>query len=180
MNIFSIDQSLTRSGYVIAKQGEIMKSGLIKTENQKRKRNIGDMCDKSRRTRDILTDIVNLIDDYDVKCLVCEEYAGYSQSKAAADALATTRTIMIAISQLKGLPLFVVAAQDAKKALTQNKLASKQQMIAHADNLYPVVMQKYKNLKTQKWKLEAADVADAIGIYLAALRLPIVKSMAIL
>ena len=170
--ILSLDQSLTNTGYIVADCGHVLAHGIIKTEAQKKKRNIGDMNDKCRRTIDIIDAINKLVNEYRVKAMICEEYAGFSQSKSSSDALATSRTIVVAISRLLNVPLQYIPAMDAKKALTNNKNASKVEMIEAAANVYPDVFKSYRSERSKSgWEGKTEHLADAVGIYLAGRKL---------
>jgi Holliday junction resolvasome RuvABC endonuclease subunit len=172
--ILALDQSLTNTGYIVAYKGKIHDSGIISTESQKKKRNIGDMDDKSRRTAYIIDQVKRLIKTHSIKAIICEEYAGFSQSKSAADALATSRTIVIAVSTLLEVPLCFVSAMDAKEALTNKRTASKDEMLEASLISYPNIMGTYKSAKAKNGFLGKGEhVADAIGIYLAGRKLTV-------
>ena len=176
MKILSLDQSLATTGYALAFNGEVEKIGIIKTTAEKKKRNIGDMDDKSRRTRFIIEQLQRIIQESEVRAIVCEEYAGFSQSKTAADALATSRTVVVAVSHFFNIPMAFVPACDAKHALTGNMNASKTQMIQAAAAKYPDRFEVYKSTRSRTGFLGTAEhVADAIGIYLAARKLQTIK-----
>lgn len=176
--ILALDQSLTSTGYVVGKKGKICSHGVIVTKAEKKKRNIGSMDDACRRTRLIISDIVDQIKYFDVKAIACEEYAGFSQSKASADALATSRTIVCAVSHMMNIPMFFIPINDVKLALTRNKKASKNEMIESAYSRFPEVFESYKSERSANgWEGKTEHVADAIGVYLCARQLPSIKMM---
>lgn len=167
--ILSIDQALANSGVVVFnKKGKVKFHKVIKTASEKKKRNIADMDDKSRRTRDIVLELDNIISKYEVEKIVCEVYGGFSQSKVAADALATARTIIVCLSQLRRIPTVYINAMDGKKALTGNKNASKVEMCKSAKEKYSWFSDYTSTRAKSGFAGEAEHVADAVGLYLAA------------
>jgi len=167
--ILSLDQSIASTGFIVAKNGTVFDHGVIVTKAEKKKRNIGDMDDKCRRINYIISAIHKLIKTHKIKAIVCEEYAGYSQSKSAADGLATSRTIIVAISNLLEIPMIFIPAVDAKEELTGKKSASKLDMIEAAAKELNDTFEVYKSSRSKSgWDGKTEHVADAYGIYLAA------------
>jgi Holliday junction resolvasome RuvABC endonuclease subunit len=174
--ILALDQSLTATGYVVANWGKIISHGVIQTKSEKKKRNIGAMDDACRRTTYIIENIVNEIRQHNVRAIVCEEYAGFSQSKSAADALATSRTIVCAISHILNIPMFFIPVDDVKFEITNNRSANKEDMIKAASRLFPEVLNNYVSSRTKNgWELKTEHLADAIGVYLCGRRLQSIK-----
>lgn len=167
--VLSIDQSLANTGYTLWVDGSVKSYGVIQTKNEKKKRRLGDMDDKSRRVRKIVDALDDIIVREQVDKIVCEEYAGFSQSKGAADALATSRTIVVCLSKFRGIPLTYIPACDAKEALTGDRKASKDKMNDCAGQKHYWFEREYSSKAAKSgWNGKAEHVADSIGIYMAA------------
>lgn len=168
--VLSLDQALTNTGWVVfTKDGKAKAHGVIKTSNDKKKRRLGDMDDKSRRIRDIVDALISLVEEHNVRQLICEEYAGFSQSKGAADALATSRTIVVCLSKFMNIYLVYIPIADAKIAMTGLRKATKSQMCDAAGAKYKWFRKHYPSTRSKDgWIGEAEHVADACGMYASA------------
>jgi len=168
--VLSLDQSLTNTGWVVFNRvGKAVAHGVIKTSNDKKKRRLGDMDDKSRRIRDIVDALQNIVKEHNCQQIICEEYAGFSQSKSAADALATARTIVVCLSKFMDIYLVYIPACDAKECLTGNRKATKDQMCDAAGAKYKWFRKSYPSTRSRSgWVGEAEHVADACGMYSSA------------
>tara|TARA_R110002074_G_scaffold105742_5_gene228416 strand:+ start:935 stop:1483 length:549 start_codon:yes stop_codon:yes gene_type:complete len=174
--ILALDQSLTATGFLVANWGEVLAHGVIQTKPEKKKRNIGSMDDACRRTTFIIEGIMKEIREHNVRAIICEEYAGFSQSKAGADALATSRTIVCAISHIMDIPMFFIPVDDVKYAMTGERSASKDDMIKFASKEYPDVFAKYISSRTRNgWAVKTEHLADAFGVYKAGRKLQAIK-----
>lgn len=174
--ILALDQSLTATGYVVAFKGVIYEHGVIKTSPEKKKRNIGSMDDACRRTLNIMEELQATIEKHDIRAIVCEEYSGYSQSKASADALATARTIVVAVSYYNNIPMFFVSQNDVKRVFAVPSKASKTDCINAIAGYYEDTFRCYTSKTSSSgWKGETEHVADAIGVYLAGRKLPSIQ-----
>lgn len=168
--VLSLDQSLTNTGWVVFGKDKKMRAhGVIKTTNDKKKRRLGDMDDKSRRTRDIVDALIVIVNQYNSQQLICEEYAGFSQSKSAADALATARTIVVCLSKFMDIHLSYIPVCDAKECLTGNRKATKSQMCDAAGKKYKWFRKSYRSTRSKDgWVVQAEHVGDACGMYASA------------
>ena len=163
--VLSLDQALTNTGWtVFGKDKKMRGHGVIKTTNDKKKRRLGDMDDKSRRIRDIVDALIGIVERFNCTQIICEEYAGFSQSKSAADALATARTIVVCLSKFMDIHLSYIPPCDAKECLTGNHKATKDQMCDAAGAKYKWFRKSYPSTRSKSgWVGEAEHVADACG-----------------
>lgn len=176
--ILAVDQSLTNTGFVVINKGSHVLSGVISTKPEKKKRNIGEMDDKSRRTKHIINELLHVINSYSIKIIVCEEYSGFSQSKTAADALATSRTIIVAIASIMDIPMISIPIGDVKIALTGKKTATKTEMInAASDSCEKALAGMESNTSKNGWNSKAEHVADALGVYMASKEYPLIQML---
>jgi Holliday junction resolvasome RuvABC endonuclease subunit len=155
--ILTNDPSFTAWGWaVITPQGNILKTGCIKTAPEQKKRRIRTSDDRYRRTVEIVQTLRNIIQAYNVKYILSEAPHG-SQNASAAIMIGIVTGITTTISECMAIPIEYYSEQDAKKAVLGKKAATKEDMIEAMDKLYKV------DWKGVKYFDEA--VADALAIF---------------
>jgi len=159
MIILTNDPSFTAWGYAVLDDGEIIKTGCIKTAPEQKKRRIRASDDRTRRASDIVQELLKLIDEYDVDFMVSEAPHG-SQNAQAAIMIGMVAGITTAIAECKNIPIEYYSEQDSKKAVLGKRAATKEDMIEAIDKLYDVDWTKVKYID------EA--VADALAIHYVA------------
>lgn len=177
MSILIVDQSIANTGWLLVNnKSQYVDSGVLSTVNLKKINKVRDMDDKARRTNEIIDCLKEIIFSAKVKILVCEEYSGSSQDSRSADGLSTTRTIVIALSNLLGIPLVPIRVREAKEALTKNKKADKTEMINAASKVCPKAFESLTSKQSRNgWNGKAEHIADAFGIFLASKKKDVVK-----
>ena len=161
MIILTNDPSFTAWGYAILNDGEIIKTGCIKTAPEQKKRRIRASDDRTRRASDIVQELLTLIEEYDVDFMVSEAPHG-SQNAQAAIMIGMVAGITTAIAECKNIPIEYYSEQDSKKAILGKRAATKEEMIEAIDKLYDVDWAKVKYID------EA--VADALAVHYVAMK----------
>jgi Holliday junction resolvasome RuvABC endonuclease subunit len=161
MIILTNDPSFTAWGYAVLDDGEIIKTGCIKTAPEQKKRRIRASDDRTRRASDIVQELLKLIDEYDVDFMVSEAPHG-SQNAQAAIMIGMVAGITTAIAECKNIPIEYYSEQDSKKAVLGKRAATKEDMIEAIDKLYDVDWTKVKYID------EA--VADALAVHYVAMK----------
>lgn len=90
------------------------------------------------------------------------EWSGGVQNATAASALAIAKGMFVTMAFMRGWDLFFLSPFAVKKAMTGNRFATKEEVIAAVLEFHPVVLDPWS--KNQK-KREA--VADAVAVSLA-------------
>ena len=117
MNILTNDPSFTAWGWaVIDKDNKIIDCGCIKTAPEQKKRRIRASDDRERRSIEITTKLIKLIQKYDISFIISESPHG-SQNARAAIMIGIVTGIITAISCCMEIPIETYSEQDAKKVL---------------------------------------------------------------
>ncbi len=161
MNILTNDPSFTAWGWAVIKMENktILDTGCIKTAPEQKKRRIRASDDRTRRTKEIVQALLQLIARYDVKFILSEAPHG-SQNAQAAIMIGMVAGITTAIAECLDIPIEFYSEQDAKKALLGKKAATKEDVIEAIDKKYDVEWTGTKYID------EA--VADALAVYYVA------------
>ena len=163
MNILTNDPSFTAWGWAVIKMEDktILDTGCIKTAPEQKKRRIRASDDRTRRTKEIVQALLQLITRYDIKFILSEAPHG-SQNAQAAIMIGMVAGITTAIAECMDIPIEFYSEQDSKKAVLGKKAATKEDMIEAIDKLYEVEWTGTKYID------EA--VADALAIYYVAIK----------
>ena len=167
--VIAFDPSLTAWGWVVmdVNNNSVVDSGCVKTEPlaKKLKTRVGD--DRCRRINELNQQLLSVMREWGVQYMLSEQPHG-SQSAVSAIMVGITLGIGQTLSDTLDLGIEWYSEGDAKKALSNKKVLSKQQTIEEVKKLYEVLW------TGVKYKDEA--VADAIAIYNVARRQsPILK-----
>ena len=155
--ILTNDPSFTAWGWaVVDNYGIVENTGCIKTEPESKKRRIRKGDDTIRRISEINFELLKLIRENNISCILSELPHG-SQNASAAVMVGAVAAIVQTISDVFGIPVEWYSEQDAKKHMLGKKSATKQEMIDAVSKWYKV------GWKGIKYKDEA--VADAMAIY---------------
>ena len=155
--ILTNDPSMTAWGWAIMSfNGEVTKTGCIKTETEGKKRRIRKSDETSQRISEINNILINIIKEHNVKMILSEAPHG-SQNASAAVMIGVVAAIAQTIADCFNLPIEFYSEQDSKKCLLNKKSATKQETIDAINTLYAVPW------ASIKYKDEA--VADAIAVY---------------
>lgn len=164
MRILTNDPSFTAWGYAVieikARRTEVIAVGCIKTEPENKLRRIRKSDDTTRRISELVRELKEVIDYYEVTYLLCEAIHG-SQNASAAVMMGATVGIMQTLATVTGLPIEWYSEADAKKALANTRSLSKPKTIEAIKKLYTIP---WANVK---YKDEA--VADAMAIFHCAI-----------
>lgn len=160
MTTLALDPSLRCTGWAIFDTTQepalLIAAGTIKTEKQARLKTVSDIL----RTQTITRELIGVIQHHDVREVVTE-WRGGSQSAAAAAALAIANTIVLVICEIMEIDINAMPASDAKKAVTGNRFAKKEEVIEAVTKAYD-----FKSYAHTKPEREA--IADAIAIFIAS------------
>jgi Holliday junction resolvasome RuvABC endonuclease subunit len=139
MNILTNDPSFTAWGYAVidTTNNKIKATGCIKTAPEQKKRRIRASDDRTRRTKEIVQKLIELITRYDIKIILSEAPHG-SQNAQAAIMIGMVAGITTAIAECMEIPIEFYSEQDSKKAVLGKKAATKEDMIEAIDKLYEV------------------------------------------
>ena len=155
--ILTNDPSMTGWGWaVLSGNGNIHKTGCIKTAPEQKKRRIRKGDDTVRRASELIKQLVSIIKTYNVQLIISELPHG-SQNAQAAVMIGLVTGIMQTMADVLGLPIEWFSEGDAKKCLLGKLSATKQETIDAIDKIYEV---EWTGIK---YKDEA--VADALAIY---------------
>jgi len=157
--ILACDPSLTAWGWVVLEGHIPQASGVIVTKPEAKKRRIRVGDDDVRRVGELITQLVKVIEKYNVTFIVTELPHG-SQSSRGAITIGIVLGVLQSFNILQNIPVEWFSEQDAKKALLGRISATKQQVIDAVADLYEVYW-------TGKKYVDEA-VADALAIYYCA------------
>jgi len=157
--IMTCDPSFTAWGWVVLEGHMIVKTGVIVTKPDNKKKKIRASEDNARRVREILQQLTKIIDEFGVTYIVSEIPHGSKNYKGAV-MIGVVTGILEGFNVLRNIPVEWYLENDAKRALFGRLSASKKQVIDAIDDLYEVPW------KGTKYWDEA--VADALAIYYAA------------
>ena len=174
VHVLTCDPSLTAFGWaIIAANSHVRKvivSGCIKTAPVSKKLRIRKGDDRMRRVSEITSELLRIIDTYNVQHIVSELPHG-SQSAVAAIALGLVNGLLQAVADAKEITIEWYSEQDAKRTVLNKSSCTKAEMIDAINSLFIV------QWTGTKYRDEA--VADALAIYYTAKKKsPIVKILA--
>ena len=166
--ILTNDPSLTGWGWaVVDYSGMVLDVGCIKTSSESKARRIRKGDDRMRRSSEINSILINIVQKYNVKIILSELPHG-SQNAAAAVMVGMTGDKMQTIADCFGMSIEWYSEGDAKKHLLNKQSATKQEIIDAIGKHYDIP---WFNIK---YKDEA--VADAMAIYhVAKAKSPVLK-----
>lgn len=152
--ILALDPSLSATGWAVFDlKGKLFAKGVIKTNSKSKLKYVRN----AERTRQLAISVSSLIVNHHVTQIYTEVPVG-SKSATAVQALALAQGTVMTVATLEKIPIYGCMARTAKKFLTDDANASKDQMVEAAVTLYPEV----GRIKT---KYEKEAVADAVGVY---------------
>jgi len=160
--ILTNDPSFTAWGWaVLDGRGEIKAIGCIKTAPEHKKTRIRVSDDRTRRTIEIVQELLRVIAKYKINYIVSESPHG-SQNASAAVMIGIVAGILATVGECLQIPVEYYSEQDSKKAVLGRKAATKEAMIEAIDRVYNVAWQRVKYFD------EA--VADALAVHYVASR----------
>ncbi len=157
VNILTNDPSLTAWGWaVVNNEGIVIDNGAIKTKPLSKVLKIRKGDDFSRRMNEISSKLFSIIKENNIKYILAERPHG-SQSYDAAVMVGAVNSMLVTFSVILDIGLEWYGESEAKKAATDLKNITKNDMVE--------LMKKEYNLKwyNVKWRDEA--VADALAIH---------------
>ena len=157
--VLACDPSLTAWGWAVLQKNVVRGAGVIVTKPLAKKRKIREGDDRVRRTNELVRQLNQVIDKYNVIYIVSENQHG-SQNARAAIGIGITVAVLESINVLRNIPVEWFYESDAKKALLGRISASKAEVKDSIDSLYDVY-----------WlgvKYHDEAVADALAIYYCA------------
>jgi len=137
----------------------VQASGVIVTKPEAKKRRIRVGDDDVRRVGELLSQLLKIIEKYNVTFIVTELPHG-SQNSRGAIMIGIVLGVMQSFNFILNIPVEWYSENDAKKALLGRISATKAQVIDAIDSLYEVAW------TNTKYVDEA--VADALAIYYCA------------
>ena len=163
--ILTCDPSFTAWGWAVLEGHMVKATGVIVTKPETKKRRIRVGDDDVRRTGELITQLVKIIDKYKVTFIVTELPHG-SQNSRGAIMIGIVLGVLQSFNIIRNIPVEWYSENDAKKALLGRISATKQQVIDAVADLYEVEWQFKSNGEPLKYHNEA--VADALAIYYCA------------
>ncbi len=155
--IMANDPSIQAWGWVVVSStGIVVDAGCIKTSpsNKKLRTRKGD--DRVRRITEINTELIRVIEEYEVSLLISELPHG-SQSAVAAIMIGISTGVMQTIGDSLGIPVEWFSEGDAKKAISGKRSVEKDEMVWIVKNKYRVPW------CDVKWKDQG--IADSMAVY---------------
>ena len=157
--ILACDPSFTAWGWAVLEGHMVQASGVIVTKKEAKKRRIRVGDDDVRRVGDLITQLVKIIEKYQITFIVTELPHG-SQNSRGAIMIGIVIAALQAFNVILNIPVEWYSENDAKKALLGRISASKKEVIYAINDLYDVAWTRTKYVD------EA--VADALAIYYCA------------
>ncbi len=155
--LLGIDPGLQRTGYAVLLVGADLDDARLIEAGVVRLPRSAQLAD---RLLELETGLSAILDQHCPATIACEElYAHYKHPRTAI-LMAHARGVILVLAARRGLPLISIAATNVKKLLTGSGHASKRQMQQAVA----------ATLRLPRLP-EPADVADAIAIALAGIRL---------
>jgi len=157
--ILACDPSFTAWGWAVLEGHLVQAAGVIVTKPEAKKRRIRVGDDDVRRVGELISQLVRVIEKYNVTFIVTELPHG-SQNSRGAIMIGVVLGTLQSFNILLNIPVEWYSENDAKKALLGRISATKQQVIDAIADLYEVYW------TGVKYHDEA--VADALAIYYCA------------
>jgi Holliday junction resolvasome RuvABC endonuclease subunit len=159
MITLSCDPSLTAFGWsIFSEHGVLMALDCIQTKPNHKLAKTEDLI---ARTHYIVQELVQLIEDYKIENVEFEIPMG-SKSSTAARALALVEGALISMCVSLKLYYTTISAGNVKKALTEKRDASKDEILAVSSQV-PGFLELTKGFN----KIRREAVADAVGVHLS-------------
>jgi len=166
--ILALDPGISRTGWVIYANGEILSLGVIKTKKDKAAR-ITD--DNQRRISEIAARIGQFLQGTRITRIAAELPTGGARSQRAAVAMAANSAMIATIAAIYGRPIDYCSPQMVKLALSGETSASKEEMIQaavdYADDLSFNEKGKIMYNGDIYGTGDFEHIADAIGVLVA-------------
>lgn len=158
--ILACDPSFTAWGWaVLDPSGSIYETGCIKTAPESKKTRIRKSDDRTRRTSEIVHELLRLIKRYDISLMAVEAMHG-SQNAQAAVTIGIAAGIVQTLSDVLDIPVEYYSEQDSKKCALGKKAATKEDMINRMNELF--------NVDWTKTKYIDEAVADSLAVFYCA------------
>jgi len=159
-NLLVLDQSLRATGWAVvsSKQNKLLAYGCIKT--MAGKRTLAHETDIANGL-EILKVLEEVTNKHKITAIVFENPVG-SRSARSSQALAYVKGLVIGFTITKKLKLHWVTAREAKKALTNDRDALKEEV-------FKKIIKEFPTFKTEASKLPKYvrhAVSDALAVYL--------------
>lgn len=161
LTILTNDPSSTAWGWAVIRNGTILDRGCIKTKPCSKKMRIRRSDDRAQRAETIAATLRGIILTYGVNYITAEAPSG-SQSSAAAVMIGMVIGILVTTSVSTGIPLEWYSENDVKQHLLQRNSATKLEVMEQVELRTP--------WRRSGVAVNDEAVADAIGVYLVALR----------
>ena len=163
MTWLAIDPSLRNTGYALATKGRVIRVGLICTEGNRAAKVY---LDNARCLRYISLMLGALSDTYPWAPVYAEAKGGSKSAKAAAAMAMSQGVLMGSLTPRHEVTLML--PQEVKKRLTGNRSATKDDVRAAVDKIYPdafemMVAQGYKAKKYNEHIYDALAIGWAIN-----------------
>jgi len=175
MSILAIDPGFRHTGYAVIgfKAGKpvILKHGCINTEKATKRTKVRVADDTVRCVQEIVRALSGLIRDNAVRGIVAELPTGGGKSANANKSMGIATAVCGAVAVFHELPAEWVTPSEIKKALTNKRNASKDEVQRAILDEFPGLKDTYIHAKGQykgKIRNDFEHVADAVGAYKVA------------
>ena len=159
-SILACDPGFTAWGWaVLSPAGYIYETGCIKTAHENKKTRIRKSDDRTRRTSEIVHELLRLIKKHDIKLMVIEAMHG-SQNAQAAVTIGIAAGIVQTLSDVLDIPVEYYSEQDSKRCALGKKAATKEDIINRMNEIFDVDWTEIKYVD------EA--VADSLSVFYCA------------
>jgi Holliday junction resolvasome RuvABC endonuclease subunit len=160
--ILTNDPSMTAWGWAVLDfKGNILKTGCIKTAPDSKKKNLRKGDDRVRRAAEIINQLHEIVDEFNVKLIISEQPHG-SQNASAAVMIGMVIGMLQAFAIGRNVGIEWYSEGDVKRELFHRQAVAKKEMIDY-------ISQKLSfQFSGTKYIDEA--VADSLGVYLTAVK----------
>lgn len=159
--ILTNDPSMTAWGWaVLTPQGKVVDCGAIKTTPSNKKLGIRKGDDRARRITEINSELLKIIEEYNIKLIISEQPHG-SQSAVAAVMIGITAGIVQTIGDCLDIAVEWYSEGDAKKAISGKRSVDKDEMVV-------IVKRKFYNVRWRNTKWIDQAIADSLAVFYVA------------
>mgnify|MGYP006274615547 CR=1 FL=1 len=140
--ILGIDPGFASVGYAVVALGDVptndhpVRMGVVRTQKANEKRKVRASEDNLERAKEIAKEIQTILTLYPTS-LICAETMSYPRNSAAAAKMAICWGILAAVAQQRGIAITQASPQEVKKAVCGKKDASKDEVKAAMNAMFP-------------------------------------------
>jgi len=160
--VLAIDAGFQAIGYAVIEDNKVLLAGAHKTSKASKKRGIRVADDDAERCQDIARHLDGICKEWKPVGVIVELPGGGAKAARANRAMGMATGVVATFIWTTGLPAEWVTPQEAKKAVTGSKNASKEEVQRAVIELFNWTIEK----PNTKWKLEHS--CDALAAAKAA------------